>query len=89
MKRLIGSPMLGIALVTAAGGCDLTSAGNMDELSKAIISGRSDSADALMTQLQTQDQLKDGTGDNRPMARQAENGQGQGDLLRLRDGSGQ
>ncbi len=79
--------MLGIALLVVVGGCDLTSIGDLGDASKVITSERGTSVDAIMSQLWTRDQLKDGTGVNCPTARQVGNGQGQGDLLRLRDGS--
>jgi hypothetical protein len=87
MKRSIQSVVCGLGLVAFVGGCDLTSVTDLSEISKAIITARSDTADVIMTQLQTQDRLKDGTGVNCPTARQVQSGQGQGDLLRLRDGS--
>jgi hypothetical protein len=91
MRRILGSTMLGIGMVAMIGGCDLTAisdlGGELSDVSKAIVTDRSESADASMIQLRTRDQLKDGTGTNCTLAQQDGNGTGQGDVLRLRDGS--
>jgi hypothetical protein len=87
MRCYAGLLMCGLGMVATIAGCDLTSTSLLSEVSKAIVTARSDSADAIMSQLQTHDRLKDGTGVNCLNARQVQNGGGQGDLLRLRDGS--
>lgn len=88
MRRFVASALLGIFLVGLLGGCDLTSLGDLGDASKAIISERGATATADMTmdqvRLQTRDQLKDGSC---LVGKQAGNGEGQGEVLRLRDGS--
>lgn len=88
MRRFMASALLGIFLLGIMGGCDLTSLSDLSDVSKAIVAERGTTAAGDMTldqiRLQTRDQLKDGSCQ---IAKQAGNGQGQGDLLRLRDGS--
>jgi len=79
--------MLGLGVVTVLAGCDVAPNGDVSEISKNILAARGISADALMTQTRTQDRLKDGTGVNCLTAKRTQSGQGQGDVLRLRDGS--
>ena len=78
--------IVGLGLAAVICGCDLSSTTDLAEVSKDMITARSASADATMSQLQTRDQiqLKDGSC---LTARQTQTGGGQGDVLRLRDQS--
>lgn len=87
MRRFVKSAMLGLGVAAVLAGCDVAPNGDVSDVSKAILAARGISADALMTQTRTQDRLKDGTGVNCVTAKQMQNGQGLGDVLRLRDGS--